>query len=348
MKISRVIRMILSIGLLVTGIGLLSVPYIRDWSMDHHVTQIERQIQDYTKQSSQESVPSKPLESTEEDKPIKTDGLNNKQIQDMMSKEDVWSTDVLSELYAEFQTYNQSLMTNGQSVTDVWAGFESSNVIGQYGLDALGVVEIPDMKVKLPLYLNSSTTNLAKGAAVVNGTSMPIGGVDTNSVIAAHRGWRGNAYFQYIDQMKAGSKVYIHTPWGKLTYQAVSVKIISPYDAGDIMIQKGKDMVTLMSCHPYVLGGGPQRYLVYCERTTDTANPNNAEETVSNVDEDVSWSETDGNKSDVDVGADIGPVDKEDNLLKLEILVQRYLPPLTLMFCGVIILVRARKGQRTG
>ena len=66
--------------------------------------------------------------------------------------------------------------------------------------------------------------------------------------------------------MKKGSKVYITNPWETLVYECTSTQVIYPDDVQSILIQPGKDMVTLFTCHPDVLGGGPYRYLVFCER----------------------------------------------------------------------------------
>ena len=166
--------------------------------------------------------------------------------------------------------YNKDLAKNGQSIVDAWSYEQQPIDLGSLNIDSdnpiIGYIEIPDMKIRLPLMLGASTPNLKKGAAVLSQTSMPIGGDNTNCVIAGHRGWEGSAYFQYIENMKKGSKVYITNPWETLVYECTSTKVIYPDDVNSILIQPGKDMVTLFSCHPYVLGGGPYRYLVFCER----------------------------------------------------------------------------------
>ena len=49
------------------------------------------------------------------------------------------------------------------------------------------------------------------------------------------------------------------------TQTAVADNIINPNEIDAILIQPGKDMITLLTCHPYG-SGGLYRYLVYCER----------------------------------------------------------------------------------
>ena len=90
-------------------------------------------------------------------------------------------------------------------------------------------------------------------------------GKNTNCVIAGHRGYHGAPYFREIERLNPGDKVYIKNPWEKLAYRVESIKIIYPDECDQIKIQKGKDMVTLVTCHPYK-SHGRYRYLVYCVR----------------------------------------------------------------------------------
>lgn len=174
------------------------------------------------------------------------------------------------ELWEKLTAYNQSLVSEGQKLKDVWSYEQPPVTEKDMPMKDLviGSISIPDMNVSLPLLLGASKENLTKGAAVLSETSMPVGGKDTNCVIAAHRGWYGSAYFQYIEQMQIGSKVYITNPWGTLTYEATEMKITDPYELESILIQKNRDMVTLITCHPYA-GDGSQRYIVFCDRVTD-------------------------------------------------------------------------------
>ena len=121
------------------------------------------------------------------------------------------------------------------------------------------------MHVKLPLYLGATIENMRKGAAIMGETSLPLGTKNSNCVIAAHRGYQGIPYFREIEKLKAGDKVTIQNPWEKLSYRVEKIKIIKPDDSDQIRIQKGKDMVTLLTCHPY-RSHGKFRYVVYCVR----------------------------------------------------------------------------------
>jgi LPXTG-site transpeptidase (sortase) family protein len=85
-------------------------------------------------------------------------------------------------------------------------------------------------------------------------------------VIAGHRGWRGADYFRHIDKLAVGDTVTLTNLWGTLTYTVADIQIIQPHEVERIKIQPNRDLLTLLTCHPYA-SGGRQRYVVYCERT---------------------------------------------------------------------------------
>ena len=129
----------------------------------------------------------------------------------------------------------------------------------------MGVISIPKMDVELPIFLGATYDNMAKGAVHLSQTSLPIGGMDTNCVIAAHQGWYSAPYFRYIELLEVGDELYITNLWETLTYEVTSIKVIEPNDIDEILIQPGRDMLTLLTCHPYA-SGGRYRYVVYCDR----------------------------------------------------------------------------------
>ena len=173
------------------------------------------------------------------------------------------------ELLADLQEYNRQLYAEKQcNLTDLEACEEPTADLTAYGIEdeILGVLEIPAMELTMPVYLGASDTHLAAGAAVLGNTSAPIGGANTNCVIAGHRGWCGADYFRHIDRLEAGDTVTLTNLWETLTYTVANIQIIQPHEIERIKIQQGRDLLTLLTCHPYA-SGGRQRYVVYCERT---------------------------------------------------------------------------------
>ena len=172
------------------------------------------------------------------------------------------------DLLEAMEAYNRQIWEEKQAgLCDPWSYQQPSFSLGDYGLDSevFGVISIPELDLELPLYLGATYQHMADGAAHLSQTSIPIGGMNTNSVIAGHRGWYGASYFRYITELEPGDEVIVTNLWGTLTYRVADTQIIRPHEADQILIQEGRDLITLLTCHPYA-SGGKQRYLVICER----------------------------------------------------------------------------------
>ena len=173
------------------------------------------------------------------------------------------------ELLADLQAYNQRIYTEKQSgLVDLEACETPAADLTAYGIDdeIIGVLEIPAMELTMPVYLGASDAHLAAGASVLGNTSAPIGGDNTNCVIAGHRGWHGADYFRHIDRLQVGDTVTLTNLWETLTYTVADIQIIQPHEVEKIKIQQGRDLLTLLTCHPYA-SGGKQRYVAFCVRT---------------------------------------------------------------------------------
>lgn len=156
------------------------------------------------------------------------------------------------ELLAALQEYNHQLYAEKQcNLVDLEACEEPAVDLAAYGIDdeIIGVLEIPAMELTMPVYLGALDDHLAAGATVLGNTSAPIGGDNTNCVIAGHRGWRGADYFRYIDRLQVGDTVTLTNLWETLTYTVTDIQIIQPHEVDKIKIQQGRDLLTLLTCH---------------------------------------------------------------------------------------------------
>lgn len=172
------------------------------------------------------------------------------------------------ELWVQMKRYNEKLFATEQAELSDEASYAlPSFLLADYGMESevFAVLSIPKLELTMPVYLGATMRHMADGAAQMTATSLPIGGMNTNCVIAGHRGWNGAPYFLYIPTLEVGDEVTITNLWETLTYQVVEMKIISPTDVDAIRIQPGRDLLTLLTCHPPATGGR-QRYLVFCER----------------------------------------------------------------------------------
>lgn len=173
-----------------------------------------------------------------------------------------------ADLWADMTAYNDTIFTQGQSGLSCKLDYQQPSFrLADYGLkeEVFCFLTIPAMELEMPIYLGATDQHMADGAAHLSQTSLPIGGANTNSVIAGHRGYGGASYFRYIDQLQVGDTVTVTNLWEQLTYRVAEIKIIYPYEVDEILIQPGRELLTLLTCHPYA-SGGKQRYLVICER----------------------------------------------------------------------------------
>lgn len=172
------------------------------------------------------------------------------------------------ELWADMVRYNETIYTQGQAGLSCAYDYQKPSFrLSDYGLgdEVFGVISIPAMELEMPIYLGATEQHMANGAAHLSQTSLPIGGENTNCVIAGHRGYNGASYFRYIDKLNVGDLVSVTNLWETLTYRVCEIRIIDPHDVTEILIQPGRELLTLLTCHPYA-SGGRQRYVVYCER----------------------------------------------------------------------------------
>lgn len=171
------------------------------------------------------------------------------------------------ELYQKMKNYNSTIFENGQSdLRDPWSMEQEVLDLESYGVTdgLIGVISIPKMEIELPVYLGAAEENMSRGAVLLGQTSFPMGGENINSVIAAHRGWKGSPMFRDIEVLEIGDQVMVQNLWETLTYQVTEIRVIMPDDIGQVLIQEEKNMVTLLTCHPYT--DNSRRYAVYCEQ----------------------------------------------------------------------------------
>lgn len=174
------------------------------------------------------------------------------------------------DLYQKIVQYNRKLFRTGQeNLVDPFSYEQVDFSLKEWGFDEdmIGSLKIPKMGIELPIYLGATDENMVKGAVHLSQTSLPVGGNNTNAVIAAHRGYSNAAMFRDIEDLQIGDQVTIKNFRETLNYAVAEIKVISPTDIDQILIQPNRDLVTLITCHPYRYNY--QRYVVYCERVED-------------------------------------------------------------------------------
>ena len=142
---------------------------------------------------------------------------------------------------------------------------EYESVLNFGGNGIMGYIEIPKISAKLPIYHYSNAGVLEKGAGHIYGTSLPIGGENTHSVLTGHRGLASASMFSEINKLSEGDEFYIHVCGETLAYKVCNIQVVLPEETGTLTIEEGRDLVTLITCTPYAINS--HRLLVTGERT---------------------------------------------------------------------------------
>lgn len=129
-------------------------------------------------------------------------------------------------------------------------------------------VKIPKIDVDLPIYHGTSDAVLDIGAGHLEGSHLPVGGVDTRSVITAHRGLANATMFTHLDRVERGDVVNIEVFGETLSYKVIDTKVIDPEDTEVLRAEPGMDLISLITCTP--LGINTQRIVVTASRVTPT------------------------------------------------------------------------------
>ena len=156
-----------------------------------------------------------------------------------------------SEVFQKAYEYNEALRTVKFPFRDF------KEVPGYYealkieGTDIIGYVKIDKIGVEIPIYHGTSEKVLNRGVGHLEGSSLPVGGESTHSVMSAHRGLPSAKLFTDLDRLEYGDTFQIIILDQVLTYQVDQVKTITPKEFGDLLIEEGKDYCTLFTCTPY-------------------------------------------------------------------------------------------------
>ena len=187
--------------------------------------------------------------------------------------------ETLRERLAEAREYNQNLSGGGAAVAAnerlPLADDPRVEDAGQYRSmlrgDTEGLmarVKIPAINVDLPIYHGTSETVLEHGVGHLEGTALPVGGPSTHSVLTGHRGLATSELFTNLDRVAVGDTFTIEVFGDVLSYRVVETLVVDPEDTESLLIQPGKDLLTLVTCTP--LGINSHRILVTGERLAPT------------------------------------------------------------------------------
>ena len=206
----------------VVGIALLAYPSFSDWWNTFHQT---RAIAGYTAKVAN------------------------------MDRED------FDRMWAEAEAFNEYLSkkTNRFNLTQEELATYNS-ILDVTGTGIMGYIDIPSIKISLPIYHGTDESILQIAIGHIAGTSFPIGGEGTHAAVSGHRGLPSARLFTDIDKLQAGDKFLLQILDRTLTYEVDQIRIVLPQELQDLEIDPYQDYVTLITCTPY--GVNTHRLLV--------------------------------------------------------------------------------------
>ncbi|MDO4685066.1 MAG: class C sortase [Corynebacterium sp.] len=214
---SKLLRMLLPVLIIIVGMGVLMYPVIAtQWNN----IQQQKVTEDYAQfvDNQPEEVRNQMFEAA----------LQYNAEQEGSPILDPWLAEI-TEDNPEYQHYLQQLQTGS----------------------AMAQIVVPSAKVKLPVYHGSDEKTLEKGVGHLFGTSLPVGGESTHSVLTGHTGLANATLFDNLIDVREGDAIYLNVLGNPLKYEVDQINVVLPKEVEHLAVVEGEDLVTLITCTPY-------------------------------------------------------------------------------------------------
>lgn len=156
------------------------------------------------------------------------------------------------ELWQQAWEYNHSLVgRENVYLLDDSQKAEYERLLDVSGMGIMGYIEIPSLKVSLPIYHGTEESVLQVAVGHLEWTSLPVGGESTHCVLSGHRGLPSAKLFTDLDRLVVGDRFRLGVLDQVLTYEVDQILIVEPQDTEALLIEEGKDLCTLVTCTPY-------------------------------------------------------------------------------------------------
>ena len=211
--IRRNLVTVILLGMMAVGAGLIAYPSIANWWNSFHQS---RAVASYASAVA---------------------GMNHEEYDDMLLEAQNYNAE-LSETGAQWEMTDEQL-TRYEEVLNV------------RGSGIMGYIDIPKIRVRLPVYHGMDDTVLEVAVGHITGTSLPVGGESSHCVISGHRGLPSARLFTDIDKLVEGDTWTLNILDQTLTYEVDQIRVVVPTDLSNLQIEEGKDYCTLVTCTPY-------------------------------------------------------------------------------------------------
>lgn len=220
-KKNKIIAIVIAVLFFFISLGLILYPVWSSWYLDQHEAELELHYQEELEEKGDDELTEAWKQAEEYNKAI---------LPGAQSEDGAFSQE--SQLAAA-QNYGSMLNINGDSI--------------------MGFIEIPKIDVDLPIYHGTDEDTIERGAGHLVGSSLPIGGESTHSIITAHSGMASQRMFTDLEDLVEGDVFYIKVLCKTLAYQVDQIKVVLPHEIADLTIIEGEDYVTLITCTPYAV-----------------------------------------------------------------------------------------------
>lgn len=157
----------------------------------------------------------------------------------------------IEEKWRQANEYNEMLFQAKGGIVEETEEKKYEELLNIHGTDIMGSLEIPKIQVELPIYHGTADEVLSNGIGHLEGTSLPIGGENTHSVLTGHRGLPSSKLLVRLDEMKIGDLFFIHTYKEVMAYKVEEIMVVKPEDTAWMEIKGEKDLVSLVTCTPF-------------------------------------------------------------------------------------------------
>lgn len=206
--------------ILLLGIGVLAYPFARDTLNDYLAQEL---IASYQKKANEKNAQ-------------ETEKIKAKMAEENKALAEKNGTPGLTD-------FNQAVdEKNAQNVT--------TDFLAQH---TIGSITIPKISIDLPIFDTTSEIFLQKGITLLQGSSYPTGGESTHAVLSGYRGLAEAKLFTDLPELKIGDEFYLTVNKETLAYEVEAIKVVKPDETESLKIQPGRDLVTLLTCTPYMV-----------------------------------------------------------------------------------------------
>ena len=241
MNVSKKMQKILLAIIFAVGLGIFLYPILSNLYVEHFQNQVIDSYQDKVDQMTELEKRQKLAEMM-----AYNDNLSQSGVEYVDPFEGILDDDVTTSESDASESENEVVYSTEEE-TIIYDALSES--VGE----SLGHIEIPKMDIDIPIYFGTSEKVLQDGIGLLEGSSLPVGGTSTHATLTGHNGLPSAKLFTDLHKLAVGDIFLIHSINGTLAYEVDTIITVLPDETESLKIVEGKDLVTLITCTPYMI-----------------------------------------------------------------------------------------------